>query len=98
MAVYVDNFADTGAGNFGRMKMSHLVADSQKELLEFVDKIGVQRKWIQDYNSPREHFDICLSKKAKAIKLGAIEIHMQQLSKATSSRKSNNEILIIQTP
>lgn len=28
-------------GNFGRMKMSHLMADTTEELLTMVDKIGV---------------------------------------------------------
>lgn len=87
MAVYVDNFHETGAGNFGRMKMSHLIADSQKELLEFVDKIGVKRKWIQDYDSPREHFDICLAKRKLAIKLGAKEINFRELAAMTAARK-----------
>jgi hypothetical protein len=57
MAVYVDNFYITGAGNFGRMKMSHLVADTRAELYAMVDKIGVSRKWIQSYDTTREHFD-----------------------------------------
>lgn len=46
MAVYIDNFYITGAGNFGRMKMSHMVADTTEELLEMVDKLGMKRQWI----------------------------------------------------
>lgn len=87
MAVYVDNFYITGAGNFGRMKMSHMIADTQKELLEMCDKIGVQRKWIQDYETPREHFDISISKRKLAIGFGAQEIGFRDLAKMTSSRK-----------
>jgi len=55
MAVYVDNFYQTGAGNFGRMKMSHMIADSTDELLQMVDNIGVNRKWIQKAGTTHEH-------------------------------------------
>ena len=59
--VYVDDFSHPYKG----MQMSHMIADTQKELLDMVDKIGVQRKWIQDYGTSKEHFDICKSKKAR---------------------------------
>ena len=70
MSVYVDDMN----APFRGMKMCHLIADTTKELLAMVDKIGVQRKWIQDAGTKREHFDICLSKKELAIKYGAVEI------------------------
>jgi hypothetical protein len=70
MAVYVDDMN----APFGRMLMCHLIADTTKELLAMVDKIGVQRKWIQDAGTAREHFDIALSKKKIALENGAIEI------------------------
>lgn len=70
MTVYVD---DMNAG-FGRMKMCHMFADSTEELLSMADKIGVQRKWIQHAGTIKEHFDICLSKRAKALSMGAVAI------------------------
>jgi hypothetical protein len=33
------------------------------------DKIGVDRKWLQAAGTKREHFDICLSKRALADKV-----------------------------
>lgn len=78
MAVYVDNFYTTGAGQFGRMKMSHMMADTKEELLEMVDKIGVQRKWIQKEGTEYEHFDISLTKRKLAVQNGAIEITWRQ--------------------
>ncbi len=90
MAVYVDDMYDEEKygkiGNFAGMKMSHLIADSKEELLEMVDKIGVRRKWIQSEGTPREHFDICLSKRTKAIKFGAIEISYLDLAEKTRTR------------
>lgn len=91
MSVYVDNFEV----NFGRMKMSHMVADSTEELLQMVDKIGVQRKWIQKQGTNLEHFDISISKKKLAVKYGAIEKPMVELARATISRKSPNEKIVV---
>ena len=68
MAVYVDDVRH----QFGRMVMCHLWADTLEELLEMVDKIGVQRKWIQghptlSFGKHRDaswvHFDISLGRK-----------------------------------
>jgi hypothetical protein len=69
MSVYVDDVRHS----FGRMIMCHLWADSLEELLAFVDKIGVQRKWLQQ--PPKAswvHFDISLGKKELALRSGAI--------------------------
>lgn len=83
--VYIDDFNHP----FGRMLMCHMIADTTEELLEMVDKIGVDRKWIQYPNTYKEHFDICLSKKAKAIKLGAKEIKYRELGRITLERRKN---------
>lgn len=74
MAVYVDDMYKLAMGQFGNMKMSHLMADTKEELLAMVDKIGVKRKWIQDEGKWSEHFDICLSKRVLAVEAGATEI------------------------
>lgn len=69
MAVYVDDVRY----RFGRMIMCHLWADSETELSEMARKIGVDSKWIQ--RPPKAswvHFDISLSKKSLALRLGAI--------------------------
>lgn len=70
MAVYVDDMN----ADFGRMKMSHMIADSDEELHAMADKIGVARKWFQKPGLPQRHYDIALSKKALAVQNGAIEI------------------------
>jgi hypothetical protein len=69
MTVYVDDVQH----RYGSMIMCHLWADTHEELLAFVDKIGVNRRWLQQ--PPKAswvHFDICLSKKKLALSLGAI--------------------------
>jgi hypothetical protein len=80
--VYVDNME----APFGRMIMCHMIADTQKELLEMADKIGLTRGWIQEVSTPREHFDISITKKKMAIKFGAKEITMRELAEITSNR------------
>ena len=80
--VYIDNMNAPYRG----MKMCHMIADSTEELLEMADKIGVNRKWIQDAGTYNEHFDICQAKKAKAVQLGAKEITMMQLGRMLGER------------
>jgi len=78
MSVYVDDMR----APFGRYIMCHMWADTLDELLAMVDKIGVQRKWIQGHptlsfgkhrNASWVHFDITLSKRAMAVASGAVE-------------------------
>ena len=69
MTCYVDDVEH----RFGRMKMCHLWADSLEELYAMVDRIGVQRKWLQKPPSASwVHFDISLTKKRLAIEAGAV--------------------------
>jgi hypothetical protein len=84
MTVYVDDMYLYPVGRFvqsGRqLRMSHLMADTTEELLAMVDTIGVQRKWIQHAGTPSEHFDIAMTKRALAIKAGAIPVTMREMS------------------
>ena len=76
MSVYVDDMY----APFGRMKMCHLVADTTAELLAMAEAIGVHRRWIQYAGTMGEHFDICVSKRAEAVKCGAVEVTWMQVS------------------
>lgn len=75
MTVYVDSMR----APFGRMKMCHMIADTHDELLAMADLIGVDRKWLQDPGTHREHFDIALSKRRLAVAAGAREVTMREL-------------------
>lgn len=77
MAVYVDNMR----AGFGRMIMCHMTADTDEELHAMADKIGVRRIWHQKPpKASSSHYDIALSKRALAVKAGAIEITWKQTS------------------
>jgi len=74
MPVYVDNLA----AKFGRMKMCHMTADTSAELLAMADRIGVAQRWLQCAGTPREHFDICMSRRVAAVREGAMEIDVRE--------------------
>ena len=89
MTVYV---ADMNA-KYGRMIMVHMLSDSDNELHQMADKIGVNRKWWQSpEKTSGSHYDICLSKKAKAIQYGAIEITWRQAGAMNFRRKITGEL------
>jgi hypothetical protein len=82
--VYVDDMA----APFGRMKMSHLIADTTEELLAMVDAIGVQRKWIQHAGTYKEHFDISQSKRQLALAHGAQPITWKEYAHKVGARRT----------
>lgn len=75
MSVYVDS----AMISYGRMLMSHMLADTTEELLAMVDKIGVNRKWLQSAGKVTEHFDICMSRRDRAISAGAKPVSSKTL-------------------
>ena len=83
MTVYVDDAFIP----YRRMLMCHMIADSTEELLDMVDKIGVQRKWIQEEGTYKEHFDICKQKRELAIKNGAVELTWKELGTIMLQRR-----------
>ena len=72
-------FVDSVFVSYRGMKMCHMVADSSDELLVMIDRIGVDRKWIQYKGTYREHFDIAASKRRLAIELGAVVLTRREL-------------------
>lgn len=73
MAVYVD----TARNPYGRMLMSHMLADTPEELHAMADAISVNRKWFQPLSSP--HYDICQEKRKLAIEAGAVVVERRQV-------------------
>lgn len=82
MTVYVDDMYLYPLGRFGRMKMSHMIADTEEELHEMADKIGVARKWYQG-----DHYDISIVKRRCAIFHGAREVTLRELSRMALERR-----------
>lgn len=76
MSVYVDNYR----AKFRRMIMCHMIADTREELHEMASKLGLRRDWFQDappHSAP--HYDVSISKRDEAIKLGAVLVDRRGL-------------------
>lgn len=86
VTVYVDGQRNPYRG----MVMCHMIADSHEELLAMVDRIGVARCWIQDEGTAREHFDVCLSSRKRALAAGAVEISTRALVLKLREREGGN--------
>lgn len=94
MAVYVDH----ARIRYGRMTMCHMAADSSDELLDMAARIGVQWKWLQRAGTAREHFDVCLAKRALAVAAGAVEVTTRKLIEVQNAQgihagSSNSRVL-----
>jgi len=89
MPVYIDD----AKLPFGNMVMCHMISDTTEELLQMCDKIGVQRKWIQDAGTYQEHFDVCLTKRAKAIAAGAVQIGKFETGRMLLRRAKTGKLL-----
>jgi hypothetical protein len=73
-------YVDESIHPFGRMMMCHMTADTHAELVAMARAIGVQVKWIQYEGTWKEHFDICKSKRALAVRHGAKEETCREMS------------------
>ena len=74
MTVFVDDMYLYPMGKFRTMKMSHMVATTDEELHAFAERIGVARRWFQ-----RDHYDVSMSKRSRALDLGAHAVTLRQL-------------------
>lgn len=84
VTVYVDDMQAA----FGRMVMCHMIADSDEELHEMASRIGVARRWHQKPpKASSSHYDICLSRRALAVRYGAIEITLRQAAAMAMRRR-----------
>jgi hypothetical protein len=86
MTVYVDDVRY----RFGRTIMCHMWADTLDELLSMADRIGVARKRLQ--KPPKAdwvHFDIAVSRKARAVALGAVLTDMFGPAEHVARRTGN---------
>lgn len=74
MTVYVDNARIA----FGRMRMSHMVADTLDELHAMAAAIGMRREWFQG-SASTPHYDVSITRRARAIELGAVPVDRREL-------------------
>lgn len=75
MTVYIDDMYLYPMGRLGRMKMSHMIADTEAELHATAQRVGIARRWYQG-----DHYDVSMSARARAISLGAVPVTIKQLA------------------
>lgn len=75
MAVYVDELRDWG---WKLGPSCHLIADTNEELHEFAARIGMRMAWFQK-SSSGPHYDLTASRRAAAVRLGAVEITSREM-------------------
>lgn len=89
MAVYIDDMF----ASLGRMKMSHMIADTDEELHKMALAIGMRIEWWQ---SPEKtyasHYDVASGRRLKAIALGAIPITSRQAVALINRKKVTGEM------
>ena len=88
MAVYVDDMR----APFRRMIMCHMVADTSEELHKMAAHIGVARRWVQYPGTYKEHYDICLAMRAKAVRAGAQEITWRECGNMVLEKERESTI------
>jgi Protein of unknown function (DUF4031) len=73
VSVYVDSLFDHGGSATFRWRRScHMYADTLDELHTMAERIGMKRSWFQN-KTKLPHYDLVPSRRAAAVKLGAIE-------------------------
>ena len=83
MTVYVDDMKAA----FSRMVMCHMIADDDEELHLMADRLGISRDHHQAPPRHHSHYDIAQSKRALAVKLGAVEVNQKALASMCMHRK-----------
>lgn len=88
--VYVDDvFIPAAVPNGARTVTSrwcHLTADTTEELDALATSIGLRTAWRQSTGTVTEHYDVTASRRAAAVRAGAIEITWRE-GAALTSRK-----------
>lgn len=84
MSVYVDEPTDYGARVKGAARRygtvwSHMMADTEDELIAMAKVIGLSERHIQHRGMATAHFDIIPTKRLLAIKHGAQEMATREI-------------------
>lgn len=96
MTVYVDDGFCGPPGSWGRWTGGgHMQADTEEELHEFAQSIGLKRSWFQTKpNRPdHDHYDLTSSKRTRAIAMGAVEETWREAAKRRHGKPSKRCII-----
>jgi hypothetical protein len=71
---YKDDAQARRVGGKNGHRWCHMMADTEAELHEMADKIGMKRAWFQG-----DHYDLTPKRRAAALLLGAVEVSSRDL-------------------
>ncbi len=92
MSVYVDPMAGCLPNSKWKWRKNcHLFADSDEELQDFAQKLGLKRSWHQDHTA-LSHYDLTEGKRKQAVRLGAIEVSSRQMAEHIARARSEKNI------
>jgi Protein of unknown function (DUF4031) len=67
--------------------MSHMIADSEQELHDMAEVIGLARRWFQG-----DHYDVTQTMKDRALKAGAEAITWRQLGMMLREKRETGKL------
>jgi hypothetical protein len=102
MAIYVDDANIQATVPNGRTRHTstwcHLFADTQEELHEFAEKLGLRRSYFQPGKprgdgtpSPHWHYDVTAGKRQQALRLGAHAVSWRESTEIMHARDAKAE-------
>ena len=78
--IYVDDGHRHPGMRHGRMRCSHMVADTLEELMAFGVSLGLKPGWLQRGPAGHKpHFDVSMSVRDMAVTQGAVEVSMREM-------------------
>ncbi len=87
MACYVDTARAYPGAGLRYTHFCHLLADTQDELHEMAERLGIPRRFFQDHPW-RWHHDLPAHLRAKAVELGARELTLHEVGALLRARRS----------
>ena len=91
MTVYVDDMRLPARVGRIEGRWSHLMADTDTELHAFAARIGLRRGWAQYPGTWKSHYDVTDSKRAQAIRAGAVEIGWRSPESIALTRRKRQQ-------
>ena len=82
MSVYVDAIGPVVMNKNWRWPTAcHMIADTEDELHDMALRLRLKHSWCQKKNNNIPHYDLTENKRKQAVKLGCIEIGLQEMGK-----------------
>lgn len=88
MAVYVDDYRKRAKVGSVDARWSHLLADTDAELMAFAMDLRLEPGWLQKEGTPQVHFDVTDSVRLRAIRAGAKPITYRQSGELVAAKRA----------